>query len=240
MFVSVVGLMAATLDCLTLLRLSPRDIHHYRETFSDGQTDFLNNPFNDCFVGLCCDTHLCFSHALPGVLLWRESIWQLTISIDFLGFIIREVTDDRRWHRFQDTVTSRRDLFLIRRKTWSKWWVGSKQPVTPHSPTIPLAWLTPGCRFDYEPSSPLWLRAAFFLADIVPFFGVSFPSPSLVYPVPFCLSHLSVKVKRSSSSDRVSGQIRIWAFVPCHISLCIWLISRVKGSAPFDWMTEMI
>lgn len=96
MFVSVVGLMAATLDCLTLLRLSPRDIHHYRETFSDGQTDFLNNPFNDCFVGLCCDTHLCFSHALPGVLLWRESIWQLTISIDFLGFIIREVTDDRR------------------------------------------------------------------------------------------------------------------------------------------------
>lgn len=137
------------------------------------------------------------------------------ISIDFLGFISREVTDDRRWHRFQDTVTSRRDLFLIRRKTWSKWWAGSKQPVTPHSPTIPLAWLTPGCRFDYEPSSPLWLTAAFFLADIVPFFGVSFPSPSPVYPVPFAC--LTCQSRSGGLPHLIVCQGRLESELLCHV-----------------------
>lgn len=103
-------LMAATLDCFTLLRLSPRDINDYRGTFQDGQTDFLNNLFNDrfrtSFSRLCCDTHLSFSHALWGVFLWWEIIWQLRIFSDFLGFIGREVTDDSRGHRCEDTVTS--------------------------------------------------------------------------------------------------------------------------------------
>lgn len=112
------------------------------------------------------------------------------------------------------TLTSSRDLFFIRHKTCSKWSAWSKQLVTPHSPTIPMAWLTPDAGLITNQAPPL-SNSSLFSCIYCPFLWSFRPFSIRCDPVPFAC--LTCQSRSGGHPHLIVCQSRLESELLCHV-----------------------